>query len=84
MPTPNAILTARLNAANRALNRARAIPTPKGKDAFDSFLIGATKLGLLAMFGLFLAAKAENQYPGILNKILPPTPRPSKTPRPTP
>ncbi len=91
MTTNNATLNARLNAANRALaqrnNQIKALRAnqPKlGFDTFDKCLLSATKLGLFAMFGLFVAAQAEKQFPGILNKILPPTPRPSKTPRPTP
>ncbi len=79
MPTP--LLRARLAAANKKL---RAQNNSHGLDLFDRALIGAVKIGLFAMFGLFVANQAEKLKPGILNTLLPPAPTPKRTPRPIP
>ncbi len=55
MPKP--ILPARRIAASRAPAIKKAPAPTKGLDPFDKFLIGATKLGLFALFGLFIAAR---------------------------
>lgn len=68
-PVPTPILTARY-----IVNKKKS-KNDNGLDMFDKALIGAVKFGLFAMFGLFLAAEAEKRRPGILNTILPPTPK---------
>lgn len=92
MPTPALTPAARALAASTAMRTAFAISRsmnaknkkknqPKGGDIVDRALMGAVKVGLFAMFGLFLASKTEKRFPGTLNRMLPPTPN---RPRPKP
>lgn len=73
-----AMLLARLNATNRKLKAEQK--KNSGLDAFDRALISAAKLGFFALFGIVVASHAEKLRPGILNTILPPTPRRRPTP----
>lgn len=78
LSTTSAILLARLNATNRKLKAAQK--KNSGVDMFDRALISAAKFGFFALFGIVVASHAEKLHPGILNTILPPTPRRRPTP----